>query len=128
VLGGYDGVIEAIESEGARLTLDGGRSLFVRFGERIKTDGRAGKLVAPGPDGDVTVRAEELLRSWRLDRSKSDGVPAFVVLSDAHLQGIAQRMPTTAAELRSCPGIGPTKIERYGDEILAVLADSSDDS
>ncbi len=128
VLGGYDGVIETVEADGARLTLEGGRSLFVRFGERIKTDGRPGMLVAPGPDGDVMARADELLRSWRLDRSRSDGVPAFVVLSDAHLQGIAQRMPTTAAELRSCPGIGPTKLERYGDEILAVLSDSSEPS
>jgi DNA helicase-2/ATP-dependent DNA helicase PcrA len=126
VLGGYDGVIEAVEADGARLTLDGGRSLFVRFGERIKTDGRPGMLVAPGPGGDVTAPAEELLRSWRLERSRADGVPAFVVLSDAHLQGIAQRMPTTPVELRSCPGIGPTKLERYGDEILALLTDSTD--
>ncbi len=128
VLGGYEGVVEVVEAEGARLTLEGGRSLFVRFGERIKTHGRPGVLVAPGADGDVVVRATEALRSWRLERSKGDGVPAFVVLSDAHLTGIAQRMPTDAAALRSCPGIGPTKLERYGDEILEILAAAQDGS
>jgi DNA helicase-2/ATP-dependent DNA helicase PcrA len=49
-------------------------------------------------------------------------VPAFVVLSDKHLQGIAERHPTDLAALRSCPGIGPAKLDSYGEDILAVLA------
>ena len=52
-------------------------------------------------------------------------MPAYVVLSDAHLNGIAARAPTTLAELARCAGIGPTKLERYGDEIVAVIADPS---
>ena len=48
-------------------------------------------------------------------------MPAFVVLSDKHLDGIAERHPTSLAELRACPGIGPAKLESYGDEILEVL-------
>ena len=54
--------------------------------------------------------------------SKADGVPAYVVLSDKHLDGIAERHPAVLAELRACPGIGPAKLETYGDEILEVLA------
>ena len=64
----------------------------------------------------------ERLRAWRLERSKADGVPAFVVLSDKHLDGIAERHPTSMAELRACPGIGPAKLDSYGDEILEVLS------
>ena len=45
-------------------------------------------------------------------------MPAYVVLSDKHLDGIAERHPTSLAELRACPGIGPAKLESYGDEIL----------
>ena len=67
-------------------------------------------------------RPPAALRAWRLERSKADGVPAFVVLSDKHLDGIAERHPTSLAELRACPGIGPAKLETYGDEILEVLA------
>jgi superfamily II DNA helicase RecQ len=49
-------------------------------------------------------------------------VPAYVVLADKHLDGIAARHPADLAELRGCPGIGPAKLEAYGEEILAVLA------
>ena len=44
-----------------------------------------------------------------------------MVLSDAHLRGIALARPTDAAGLLACDGIGPTKLERYGDDILAAL-------
>ncbi len=50
----------------------------------------------------------------------SDHVPAYIVLSDAHLEGIADREPESLADLARCAGIGPTKLERYGDEIVAV--------
>lgn len=63
----------------------------------------------------------DALKAWRLEVSRSDKVPAYVVLSDAHLAGIAADRPTTLAELSRCKGIGPAKLERYGDEILAVL-------
>ncbi len=64
---------------------------------------------------------EAALRAWRLERSRRDKVPAYVVLSDRHLQGIAVARPASLQELRALPGIGPTKLEAYGDEILAVL-------
>jgi len=48
-------------------------------------------------------------------------VPAFVVLSDATLRDVAGRKPRSLVELRQCQGIGPAKLERYGDELLAVL-------
>lgn len=67
------------------------------------------------------ARAEEVLRHWRAGRAKADSVPAYVVLSDAHLRGIALARPTDAAGLIACDGIGPTKLDRYGDEILAQL-------
>ena len=120
VLGGYEGVIEVIEDTGVRLRLDDGGSFFIRFGERITVDGSP--LTLARPPSPVMVAASERLRAWRLERSKADGVPAYVVLSDKHLDGIAERHPTSLAELRACPGIGPAKLESYGDEILEVLA------
>ena len=64
---------------------------------------------------------ESALRAWRLERSRRDKVPAYVVLSDRHLRGIAIARPATLRELRTLPGIGPTRLEAYGDEVLAVL-------
>ena len=66
-------------------------------------------------------RAEEALRAWRLERCRRDKVSAFIVLYDRHLRTIARTRPTTLAQLRRVEGIGPTKLELYGEEILAVL-------
>jgi DNA helicase-2/ATP-dependent DNA helicase PcrA len=63
------------------------------------------------------------LRSWRLERAKADDVPAYVVFHNTTLEEIASRRPRSLAELSTVPGVGPTKIERYGDEVLATLAD-----
>jgi DNA helicase-2/ATP-dependent DNA helicase PcrA len=55
-------------------------------------------------------------------------VPAYVVLNDSELVGIAARRPTTLAELARCKGMGPIRLERWGDELLAVLNGVEDDS
>jgi hypothetical protein len=70
---------------------------------------------------EAGTRRANALREWRRKRSKDDGVPAYVVLNDRHLDGIAHRAPTTLDELALCDGIGPTKLDRYGDDILTTL-------
>jgi DNA helicase II / ATP-dependent DNA helicase PcrA len=62
------------------------------------------------------------LREWRLERAKADEVPAYVVFHNATLVEIAERQPRTLAELAGVPGVGPAKLERYGDDVLAALA------
>jgi len=49
-------------------------------------------------------------------------VAAFIVLSDRHLMGIAERRPASTQELAACPGIGPAKLAAYGDELIEVVA------
>ena len=66
----------------------------------------------------------EALKKWRLERSRADGVPAYVVLHDSTLGSIAERRPRSHHELATVPGIGPAKLDRYGDDIIAVVADS----
>jgi DNA helicase-2/ATP-dependent DNA helicase PcrA len=61
------------------------------------------------------------LRDWRRERAQTEEVPAFVVFSDATLHELADRLPRTPVELASVPGIGPVKLERYGDDVLRVL-------
>ena len=62
------------------------------------------------------------LREWRLETAKSMGVPAYVVFTDATLLAIAQRMPASPAELIQVPGVGPMKIEQFGEDVLAITA------
>jgi DNA helicase-2/ATP-dependent DNA helicase PcrA len=65
----------------------------------------------------------QALREWRLARARADEVPAFVVFSDRTLAELAARTPQTLAELAAVPGIGPAKLERYGADLLARLAE-----
>jgi DNA helicase-2/ATP-dependent DNA helicase PcrA len=65
----------------------------------------------------------ERLRQWRLQRSRDDDVPAYVVFDNKTLEAIAGQSPVDRAELASVPGVGPKKLELYADEVLAVLRD-----
>jgi DNA helicase-2/ATP-dependent DNA helicase PcrA len=67
--------------------------------------------------------AVQVLREWRLARARADEVPAYVVFNDRTLAELVARTPRTLAELAAVPGIGPAKLERYGPELLAQLAD-----
>lgn len=61
------------------------------------------------------------LVAWRKDVSTADKVPAFVVFTDATLVAIAETMPADLETLRKLPGIGPKKLERYGQDVLTIL-------
>lgn len=68
--------------------------------------------------------AFERLRQWRLERSRADQVPAFVVFSDATLRELARRRPTTDEALLAVPGIGPAKLAAHGEALKPLLAGS----
>ncbi len=92
-------------------------------GGAARRDRRDGGRAAPpealtGPAATL----EDALKAWRRERSRGDGVPAYVVASDATLRAIAQRAPTSRADLGRVPGIGPAKLDRYGDDVLALVA------
>jgi DNA helicase-2/ATP-dependent DNA helicase PcrA len=64
----------------------------------------------------------EALRRWRAERAKADEVPAYVVFHDSTLHEIAAVRPQTREELSAISGVGPTKLERYADDLLEALA------
>jgi len=73
---------------------------------------------------ELTPAAEEVfeaLRAWRTEQARREKMPPYVVMSDAHLKGIADRRPTSLGALAACPGIGPLKLERYGEDLLALV-------
>jgi DNA helicase-2/ATP-dependent DNA helicase PcrA len=67
--------------------------------------------------------AVQALREWRRARARAEEVPAYVVFNDRTLAELVLRTPRTLAELATVPGIGPAKLERYGPELLARLAE-----
>jgi len=94
------------------LTWSGKRSRFL--GELGVTQ------TAPKEKPDWTPDAQRL-RDWRLERSKADNVPPYVVFHDSVLHAIADARPSSLGELAQIAGIGPAKLERYGDDLLATL-------
>lgn len=63
----------------------------------------------------------ERLREWRKERAGEESVPAFVVFTDATLQLIAEHKPRTPEALLRINGIGRSKLERYGEDVLTVV-------
>jgi DNA helicase-2/ATP-dependent DNA helicase PcrA len=61
------------------------------------------------------------LRSWRTQRARAAGVPAYVIFDDKTLIAVATRRPGDPASLRSVPGIGPVKSERFAGELLEIV-------
>lgn len=85
------------------------------------------------PRGSATVVADltpaaaslfERLRGWRATSAKEQGVPAYVIFHDATLRQIASDAPGSLAELSRVSGVGENKLAKYGEQILAVLADT----
>jgi ATP-dependent DNA helicase UvrD/PcrA len=72
-----------------------------------------------GTDADPLFAA---LRAWRTDRARAAATPPYVIAHDATLSAIAEAQPRTLAALRRIKGMGPARLERYGEEILEVTA------
>jgi DNA helicase-2/ATP-dependent DNA helicase PcrA len=67
----------------------------------------------------------ERLREWRIGVASAQSVPAYVVFTDATLVALAERRPRTEAELVGIAGIGPHKLSRYGEAVLALMGGAS---
>ena len=64
----------------------------------------------------------ESLLGWRRKVAGEAEVPAYVVFTDATLTAIAEKRPANQAELAMISGVGARKLERYGTDVLAILA------
>ena len=67
----------------------------------------------------------EALKKWRMGVAKMEGVPAFRVLTDKALVGIAEARPSTEEELLQVSGVGPRVASRHGAAILRLLSAGS---
>ena len=101
------GALDQFESE------DGFRLLRAIPNAELPRIGSAGT-----PDESLFER----LRAWRLERARTDEVPAYVVLHDATLRELAATKPQSQRDLAAVKGFGPTKIERYAADVLAVIS------
>jgi ATP-dependent DNA helicase RecQ len=95
----------------------------------LRTHARPAAGVGPGAAreggalaGDDAATFERL-RALRRRLADAEGVPAYIVFSDAVLRAMAERRPRTPGEMLEVPGVGPVKLQRYGAAFLEALAD-----
>jgi superfamily II DNA helicase RecQ len=104
----------------------GGRANPSPFLDELELAPAAPPRSRTGPGPAVTVARGgavfDRLKEWRRKRAKADGVPAYVVFHDRTLAEIAESECKDWADLAAISGVGPAKLERYADEVLAVVA------
>jgi ATP-dependent DNA helicase RecQ len=112
-------------TEEARAVLRGERRVEMRqvaSGVRRRAAGRAAAALGVPPAREGVLEA---LKAWRREAARAQGVPAYVIFHDATLAEIARRAPGDLEALGEVPGIGARKLERYGEALLRVVADSA---
>ncbi|WP_375405008.1 DNA helicase RecQ [uncultured Amnibacterium sp.] len=104
--------------------LKGEHPVRLRHDLERSSSGAGSKRAAPVA-ADLDESSHELfekLRAWRAGQAKEQGVPAYVVFGDATLRALATERPQDRAALSGISGIGAAKLERYGDDVLSILA------
>jgi RecQ family ATP-dependent DNA helicase len=107
--------IDAAAADGSLISSGGARPVLRPPG----ADGPSAPQQAAGEPVDAGLAAR--LREWRLTRARADGVPAYVVATNACLDELCRRLPEDAGELAEVPGMGPARVERYGQDLLQLV-------
>ena len=84
---------------------------------------------AADPAAELTPderRRYEALRSWRNQHARKTGRPPYVVFTNRQAADIARKAPATRAELGEVQGIGASRVEDFGDQVLALLGSLAD--
>jgi len=95
----------------------------VNLHQRARSHRARSAVSPPGRQSD-----DELLRTrkaWRTATSRADGKPAYTVLTDRTLDELVSSRPQRKEDLARVYGIGPAKLDRYGQEILDLVAGRS---
>jgi ATP-dependent DNA helicase RecQ len=113
-------------TEHARPVLQGKQPIQLRHYQKPdkpkRAKGRAGTFV----ETDLSASEQavfEKLRWWRVETARRHNVPAYVIFHDATMREIAKAKPSSIEALRGVSGVGEKKLQTYGDDIVALIAD-----
>ena len=115
-----------VQSEGEYPVLSVGDTAM---GEQIEREGAQIRLIkqkrSPTIHSEKQENSElfEKLKALRADLARVQGVPAFVIFTDATLRDLCIKRPRRREELLTVQGISMKKVERYGDQFLRGLTD-----
>jgi superfamily II DNA helicase RecQ len=110
-----DGIVEAFAS---RVEAPMRKKKAV-FGKPVKKADAAAEPAALSADEEALATR---LREWRSAEAKRLRVPAYVVLHDRTLKAVAQKRPANPRQLLEIDGLGPAKVEKFGEAILGLCS------
>ena len=115
-------------TDAARPVLKGEQTVQLRRPSKLTSKKAARPKSSAVPEGllEKDMPLFEALRTWRLDKAREQGVPAYVILHDRTLRLIASLRPDDEVSLAGISGLGAAKLEHYGDEILEIVAEHFD--
>lgn len=90
-------------------------------GKKTKTRAAAGAAAATDPDENLM----DALKAWRREEASRRNLPPYVILHDKTIAALSAAKPRSADALLEVNGLGPAKVEKYGDAILAVIDQST---
>lgn len=113
-------------TESARPILRGARPLRLRKTKAPMVAVKKQKTaLSPQPLPAEEEKLWQALRGKRTALARAQNVPPYVVFHDSTLREIARRKPQSRAEMSAIPGVGEKKLEKYGEEFLAVLREAA---
>ena len=122
-IGGY-GALKL--GDRANAVLKGAESVALHHEATMESGKRRERTQVPGiPPENIDPVLLARLKQVRLEIARAEGVPAFAVFHDRSLQEMAVRKPQSLERLADCHGVGASKLNRYGAQILEVLQDAA---
>mgnify|MGYP001053949347 CR=1 FL=1 len=118
-LGGHGGLL--ISQRGRQFLRDKGTLQLREPSKRSPRERTASSTAIELPEADRSLF--QALRDKRLQIARTQNLPPYVIFHDKTLIELAAARPTSRAEMASVPGVGETKLERYGPAFLAVIAE-----
>ncbi len=112
--------------EAARAVLRGEQVIAMRRYQKPAKSKSVARPSAVAAASDLSPAQQALferLRWWRVETARSHNVPAYVIFHDASLREIARAMPMSLDDLRQVSGVGEKKLETYGEQIIALVAE-----
>jgi ATP-dependent DNA helicase RecQ len=124
-------------TEGSRAVLKGETQVLLRESVSVPAErrrsprgGRGGSATPSAAAAALTAEGQArfaALKTWRAEVARAHNLPAYVIFHDATLAAIAALAPNTLRELQGVSGLGASKLEKYGEDVLRVVAGVSAD-